>query len=195
MLCEIPAASSIKLPTAARGVNFHIGPRSRLLDGRSLRPLWEGHAADEPSVVLAELTGEGVATPAIMVMEDRYKYIHCEGDPPQLYDGCDDCKELHNLAGRREMADVEARLASVVAKNWDLDALELAVVESQRRRRIVDRAHSLGQAPSWDYNPATSGDRQYFRPSAANPSASNYNSRFEVRLRPDSEIPNRREYP
>ena len=50
-------------------------------------------------------------------------------------------------------------------------------------------------APIWDYDAGTPGHRQYFRPGPANPSASNYNSKFEVRARPDSEAPNKRDYP
>jgi len=164
-------------------------------DGRSLRSLWEHDTTEKQNFVFAELTGEGVEAPAVMVMEDRYKYIHCEGDPPQLYDRSSDKLETRNLAGQDDVAAVESRLAAAVAANWDLDDLRRLVLESQCRRRIVDRAHSLGQSPSWDYEPVASGGGQYFRPCPANPSASNYNSRFEVRLRPDSEIPNRRDHP
>jgi len=164
-------------------------------DGRSLRSLWEHDTTEKQNFVFAELTGEGVEAPAVMVMEDRYKYIHCEGDPPQLYDRSSDKLETRNLAGQDDVAAVESRLAAAVAANWDLDDLRRLVLESQCRRRIVDRAHSLGQSPSWDYEPVAPGGGQYFRPCPANPSASNYNSRFEVRLRPDSEIPNRRDHP
>ena len=130
-----------------------------------------------------------------MVMEGRYKYIHCESDPPQLYDLANDYKELENLAGRADVAEVETRLAAVIAANWDLEELKQSVMENQRRRRTVDQAHAMGREPFWDYDTTTPGKDQYFRPCAANPSASNYNSSFEVRLRPDSEIPNLREFP
>ena len=165
------------------------------IDGRSLRALLHGRDADGSRPVFAELTGEGSEAPAVMVMEGAYKYIHCEGDPPQLYDRSRDRLETENLAGRAEVADVEARLAATVSANWDLDELKRNVMESQRRRRVVDRAHGIGRTPSWDYDPSSPGKNLYFRPCEANPSASNYNSSFEVRLRPDSNAPNRRDHP
>lgn len=163
-------------------------------DGRSLRPLLQGDQEESP-LVFAEMTGEGLTTPAVMVMDGRFKYIHCDGDAPQLYDRSSDPTEAENLAGRDSVAELEARLASVVAERWDLEDLKRKVLESQARRRIVDRSHALGRPPSWDYDAAVPGARQYFRPCPANPSASNYNSDFEVRLRPDSETPNRRDFP
>ena len=128
-------------------------------------------------------------------MEGRYKYIHCETDPPQLYDRVGDPNEHKNLAGRSHVAEVENRLASFIAEHWDLAELHRTVLESQRRRRIVDRSHGIGQRPSWDHDSASSNEGRYFRPCDANPSASNYNARYEVRLRADSEIPNIRDYP
>jgi len=163
--------------------------------GRSLRPLLLGEAFEGPDRVFAEMTGEGLASPAVMVMEGRFKYIHCDDDPPLLFDRAVDSKETENLAGRADVAELEARLASIVEENWDLAALKALVLESQARRRLVDRAHSVGLTPSWDYDPPSPGQRQYFRPCAENPSASNYNSAFEVRVRPDSEKPNRRSFP
>lgn len=164
-------------------------------DGRSLRPLLEGDGLDGSDFVFAELTSEAMDEPAVMVMEGRYKYIHCESDPPQLYDLANDWKELENLAGRADVAEVETRLAAVVAANWDLEELKQSVMENQRRRRMVDQAHAVGWTPSWDYDTTTPGKDQYFRPCEANPSASYYNSNFKVRLRPNSETPNLREFP
>ena len=102
---------------------------------------------------------------------------------------------MENLAGRADVAEVETRLAAVVAANWDLEELKQSVMENQRRRRMVDQAHAVGWTPSWDYDTTTPGKDQYFRPCEANPSASYYNSNFKVRLRPNSETPNLREFP
>jgi len=164
-------------------------------DGESLYSLMHGGGPDGRQLVAAELTGEGSEAPAIMVMDGRFKYIHCDTDPPQLYDRGHDPNERENLTGRADMAEVEAGLAAHIEQNWDLTELKRRVIESQRRRRIVDRAHALGRTPTWDHEPDSPGHYRYFRPCAANPSASNYNSAFEVRLRPDSEAPNRRDFP
>lgn len=164
-------------------------------DGRSLKPLLHGETEAESPYVIAELTGEGSEAPAVMVMDGQYKYIHCETDPPQLYDRSVDPFETQNRAGDRELADVESRLSAYVAENWNLKLLKQKVIASQIERRVVDRAHALGKTPDWNYDPATPGRMQYFRASNANPSASNYNDDFELRLRPDSGKPNVRDYP
>lgn len=163
--------------------------------GRSLRSRLLGEDFGGPDRVFAEMTGEGLNSPAIMVMDGRHKYIHCDDDPPQLYDRAADWKETENLAGRANAADVERRLAAIVEANWDLAELKRRVLESQGRRSLVDRAHAVGLAPSWDYDTPGPGGARYFRPCAENPSASNYNAGYELRARPDSETPNQRDYP
>lgn len=130
-----------------------------------------------------------------MIMDGAYKYIYCETDPPLLFDRANDPHEKHNLAGQKATAEIEARLAAYVADNWDMTALKQKVIASQVQRRVVDRAHNIGLRPSWDYDPAQPSGQQYFRPSEANPSASNYNTKFEVRARSDSECPNTRKFP
>jgi len=145
--------------------------------------------------VIAELTGEGSEAPAIMVMDGPYKYIHCETDPPQLYDRSQDRFEKNNIAGQLNTAEVEVHLASHIAENWDLKKLKQKVIASQIERRVVDRAHALGKTPDWNYDPGVPGRDQYFRATSANPSASNYNDDFDLRLRPDSGKPNVRNYP
>ena len=164
-------------------------------DGRSLRPLLDGTDWAEPDVVFAEMTGEGLDAPAVAVMEGRYKYIHCTGDPPLLFDRSTDPGETENLAGRADIAETEARQAAIIENGWDLADLKRRVVESQNRRRLVDAAHAEGLAPNWDYGTDTIDAARFFRPCAANPSASNYNAQFEVRAQPDGEAPNLRDHP
>ena len=164
-------------------------------DGRSLRPLLDGTDWAQPDVVFAEMTGEGLDAPAVAVMEGRYKYIHCTGDPPLLFDRSTDPDETENLAGRADIAETEARQGAIIENGWDLADLKRRVVESQNRRRLVDAAHAEGLAPNWDYGTDTIDAARFFRPCAANPSASNYNAQFEVRAQPDGEAPNLRDHP
>jgi choline-sulfatase len=164
-------------------------------DGNSLAPLLRGEKADRPNRVFAEMSGEGLQTPAVAVIDGAHKYIHCKGDPPLLFDRAADPHERDNLAGQPESADLEAAMSRIVAGKWDLEQFHADVLESQRCRHLVDRAHAQGTAPSWDYDVPNAGKAQYFRPSPENPSASNYNDDFEVRSRPDGVDPNRREFP
>ncbi len=164
-------------------------------DGRSLRKALDGNKVDGPNMVLAEMAADALAAPAVAVIDDNYKYVHCETDPPMLFDLAMDPLETRNLASTAEVADVESRMAATVEANWDLGALKTSILESQCRRRLVEQAHSAGIQPSWDYDIVVPGRGQYFRACAENPSASNYNSNFDVRLRPMSEVPTKRSFP
>jgi len=164
-------------------------------DGRSLFPVMRGDGPDGRHLVVAELTGEGSEAPAVMVMDGPFKYIDCDTDRPQLYDRGVDPNEQENLAGSADTAEIETRLAAYIARNWNMADLKRRVIESQRRRRIVDQAHAVGQPPVWDHEPAVASRHRYFRPGDANPSASNYNRDFDIRLRPDSEAPAIRDFP
>lgn len=160
-------------------------------DGRSLSPALDGGSLEGPNQVFAEMSGEGLQAPAVMVVRDGFKYITCAGDPPLLFDRATDPHETRNLAGEAEVAAIEMELARLVEANWDLQRLRDEVLESQRRRRLIDQAHACGLSPHWDYDVPAAGATQYFRPVVANPSASNYNDDFEVRSRPDSQRANK----
>ena len=164
-------------------------------DGKSLKGAMEGHPIEGPNVILSEMAADALTAPAVAVVDGPYKYIHCETDPPLLFNRADDPLEATNLAGNVGSAEVEARMVGHVERNWRLDEIKQKVLESQRCRRLVERAHSTGLQPSWDYDILIPGRDQYFRASAINPSASNYSSSFDVRLRADSNEPNRRLYP
>jgi choline-sulfatase len=154
-----------------------------------------GETTSDQELVLAEMSGEGLQAPSVAVIDGHYKYIRCEGDPPLLYERSSDPHETNNLASTPAAADMESRLAGVVQSRWDLDALRRDVIESQRRRRLVDSAHAIGRSPTWDYDVPAAGSSKYFRPGAANPSASNYNDDFEIRARADGTRANQRRYP
>lgn len=159
-------------------------------DGISLRSHLEGKAGVASPPVIAELAGDAMTAPGVMVRDGRYKYIHCDTDPPLLFDLEADPHETRNLAGDASVSSIEERLSKFVSKTWDFDSISQEVMTSQRNRRIVDQAHAIGHRPSWDYRAPGIDGEAYFRPCDANPSASNYTSRFEVRLRPDSDEPN-----
>lgn len=164
-------------------------------DGRSLRPAVEGGTLDGDNRVFAEMAADALTAPAVAVIGGSHKYIHCETDPPLLFDRAVDPLEANNIAGLVETAELEKALAACVATQWDLDALKRDILESQTRRRHVEAAHAVGRPPSWDYDISIPGRDQYFRACPENPSASNYNADFDVRLRPRSETAVRRVHP
>lgn len=134
-----------------------------------------------------EMAGDGLTAPAVAVIRGDLKYIHCDTDPALMSDRAVDPHETENLTGNSAYADAQPELRRIVEETWDFAAIRDEVLECQRRRRIVENAHSGGKTPSWDYDQLIPGASQYFRAVPENPSASNYASNFEVRLRPDSE--------
>ncbi len=130
-------------------------------DGRTLLPYCLG--ADDAGVVFGEYCAEGVVAPMVMIRRGSLKFIHCPGDPDQLYDLAADPDELVNIA----LADpADARLNALrqeAAARWDLLQLYTDVVASQKRRRLVNQALSQGRQTTWDYQPVRDASQVYMR--------------------------------
>jgi choline-sulfatase len=105
--------------------------------------------------VLGEYLAEGVTAPMVMVRDGALKYIRCPGDPDVLYDLASDPRELRNVAGDPAGDAVRA----VADRRWDLAALERAVLDSQRERRVVVPALNRGRHTAWDYTPQSQAMR------------------------------------
>jgi choline-sulfatase len=131
------------------------------LDGHSLTaPLAGGAGKDE---VIGEYLAEGAIAPLVMIKRGRYKFVHSPVDPDQLYDLIDDPDELVNLAPAPQQAARVREFRAELAQRWNLSALHAAVVESQRRRHLVDRALRAGRYTPWDFQPSRDASRQYVR--------------------------------
>ena len=145
------------------------------LDGNSLISILGGSDKNAVDTVLSEVLCEGTTSPAFMIKRGAYKYIHCDTDPPQLFDCVSDPHEMSNLAGSPAMHNVEAALAGEVARRWDSPRLAREIRESQKRRLFVQHANKIGVLHSWDYQPRSDASTQYFRGDVP------YDSYFEKR--------------
>ena len=138
------------------------------IDGRSLAPVLRGEGG-RGAPVLAEYLAEGVTAPMVMVRDGSAKYVRCPGDPDVLYDLAADPRELRNLAGGASEGDAgaaAARLRAEADRRWDLAALERAVLDSQRERRLVVPALNRGRHTAWDYEPQSQAAMRYVRTNA-----------------------------
>jgi len=92
----------------------------------------------------------------VVVGSGSEKLIRCPGDPDLVYDLAADPRELRDLGGD---PGAGAALRAEAGRRWDLAALDRAVRESQRERRVVVPALNRGRHTAWDYVPQSQAMR------------------------------------
>ena len=130
------------------------------MDGRSFLPHAGGLGGHDE--VIGEYYGEGTSTPLFMLRRGGEKFIHAEGDPPQLYDLAADPDERNNLAAADASRDKISSLLAELRARYDSDALKASVLESQQRRNFV-KSIMREQKISWDYLPPQDVAQSYVR--------------------------------
>lgn len=131
------------------------------IDGKSLIPLAEGE--DDDRTVYGELLAEGAIAPLLMIRRGRYKYVFSEPDPEQLFDIAVDPHETENLAGQSEYEALGRQFYDEVTARWDVAALHRQVIDSQRRRRFIDRSLRNGRFTPWEFQPFDDDTLKYMR--------------------------------
>ena len=142
------------LPTLCEFADFNVAERApQPLDGASLLPQCEHPDARDERPVFSEITSEGVPAPMLMVRDSQFKLIKGGQAPAVLYDLEKDPQEQNNVAEQASLLDVRERLENLALNCWDYDSLEEDIRLSQRRRRLVQAAHEVGDPPVWDSQP------------------------------------------
>ncbi len=129
------------------------------LHGRSLIPLCDGDASNDPNACVSEFLGEGTSAPMLMIRRGKHKYISCSTDPELLFDLENDPDELENLLDHDLLADFRREAGDY----WDVEAVRQTVIHDQARRRAVHAALRVGRYQSWDFNPARESSEEYTR--------------------------------
>lgn len=132
-------------------------------DGRSLRPLLQGTPDGDADFAISEYCAESTFHPIYMLRRGKYKYIHCDSDPPMLFDLEKDPDELNNVAAHEEYSQIASDFASEVSKTWDSNALREDIIAAQQARLMVNEAMQLGPLVSWDYQPPRNAANEYVR--------------------------------
>lgn len=130
-------------------------------DGQSLLPLIEGGTRTSP--VLMEYAAEGSYAPLVAIRDGRYKFVHCEIDPSQLFDLESDPHELDNLAARPEHGALVDAFMQKIRSRWDMAAFDTAVRESQARRWVVYPALRNGTYHPWEFEPRQNAAERFMR--------------------------------
>ena len=131
------------LPSIVDAAGGDIDMLGEPIDGRSLMPLARGEAASE-DIAIGEYCAEMTPWPVFMICRGPLKYIHCDADPPQLYDLNQDPGELKDLANDPAYSDAAAAFAAEVTEHWDSAALRKDVIRTQKSRRAL---HAAMEAP------------------------------------------------
>jgi choline-sulfatase len=160
-LIETPVSNLDVCPTLCDLAGIDISQIMPWTDGRSLVPLTRGEARSEP--VLIEYAAEGSNAPLVAIREGRFKFVHCELDPPQLFDLESDPLERTNLAADPAHARTVADFMAGVRARWDMAGFDAAVRESQARRWVVYPALRNGAYFPWDFQPLQKASERYMR--------------------------------
>jgi choline-sulfatase len=160
-LVTAPTSNLDVLPTLCDLAGIDLASIMPWTDGRSLLPLVESRA--EPRPVYVEYAAEGTVAPMVAIREGDLKFVHCEVDPPQLFDLASDPLERVNLAADPARAADVARFTQMVRARWDMAAFDAAVRESQARRWVVYPALRNGAYYPWDFQPLQKASERYMR--------------------------------
>ena len=157
-LVERPVSTLDVLPTLAQLAGISLGDVAPWTDGESL-----ASGAGGRGPVPMEYAAEGSHTPLVALRSGNWKLVHCEIDPPQLYDLAADPGERRNLADSPAARDMYDSLHAEVRRRWDLERFDAQVRESQARRHVVYEALRAGAHYPWDFQPLQRASERYMR--------------------------------
>jgi choline-sulfatase len=118
---------------------------------------------DPDRTVLGEYLGEGTVAPIFMIRQGRWKYVWSDPDGAQLYDLTRDPDERRNLAEEADHSAVSAAFRDGIDKHWQHERIHADVLDSQRARRLVDRALRTGRYTPWDHVPLPDSANEHMR--------------------------------
>lgn len=158
---DAPVSNLDICPTLCDLAGIDISAIMPWTDGQSLKPLMQGKERSEP--VLMEYAAEGSYAPLVAIRDGKHKFVHCEIDPPQLFDLESDPLERENLAAAPENAGLVAAYMEKVRTRWDMAAFDAAVRQSQAQRWVVYPALRNGAYFPWDFQPLQKASERYMR--------------------------------
>ena len=155
----VPAAKISKTPVTLMDIYptvLHVGgvPPKETRMSASLISL--AQAEDDPGrVAFAEYHAGGSPSGAFMIRQDRWKYVHYVGYPPQLFNLEEDPGEQNDLGQSAEFEHVRASLHKILLSICDPDDVDAAAKSDQKRKvalhggqEAVVKKGSFGATPA-----------------------------------------------
>lgn len=158
---DAPVSNLDICPTLCELAGIDMAGIAPWTDGQSLLPITRGEKRAAP--VLMEYAAEGSYAPLVAIRDGARKFVHCEIDPPQLFDLESDPLERINLAADPAQAALVAGFVEKVRARWDMAAFDAAVRESQARRWVIYPALRNGAYFPWDFQPLQKASERYMR--------------------------------
>jgi len=125
--------------------------------------LMTGDFNDDSDEAIGEMLCEGAIAPCMMIRRGRFKFIHSDPDPDQLFDLKNDPNEMNNLAGNEEVKEFVQDFIDEIKSRWNSDALRQEIIQDQKRRRKVFGSLSKGIHTSWDHHYAQDASNKFMR--------------------------------
>ena len=119
-------------PAIVEAVGADFAPEDADLPGESVFAL--AGQEDRPRVVFSEYHAILSPTAAYMIRDERYKYVHYVGLPPQLFDMVDDPLETRDLGEDPGYADVRAACERELRAICDPEEMDRRARASQQAR-------------------------------------------------------------
>lgn len=157
-----PISNMDLVPTIAELAGIDISEILPWTDGSSLVPLANYSSYVHPPTLM-EYAAEASYAPLVAIVENGFKFIYCELDPPMLFDLNNDPGELTNLYSNPDYHDIQQKLEKQCQSKWDLAKFDAEVRQSQASRWVVYDALRKGRYHSWDYQTQIDASRRYMR--------------------------------
>ncbi len=158
---ETPVSAMDIALTISEIANLDLAAVRPWIDGESLIPVLEGRERTTP--VRIEYAAEASCAPLVGLRTEKYKFVHCELDPPLLFDLENDPHETRNLASASNCSALVNEFSNMIRTLWDLQAYDAAVRTSQAQRLVVHNALKGGTYFPWDFQPLQKASERYMR--------------------------------
>lgn len=150
--CSTPVSLIDIFPTVIDGVGVDPDPADSNLRGLSLFDVAKSESWDRPA--FSEYHDAYSISGIFMVRLGRFKYIHYEGLPPQLFDLVDDPDECHDVAGDPSYEEIQSQMRSELYKVVDPGQVDQLARANQRSRiesrgglsAVVEKFENSGHA-------------------------------------------------